>query len=66
MDAARLYGLPDWGKGYFAISDAGTVAVMPDKKTQHMKTRVFKFIALSLYGHQYTPGHRASSLPTRC
>jgi len=40
--------------------------VMPDKKTQHMKTRVFKFIALSLYGHQYTPGHRASSLPTRC
>ncbi|HVU62428.1 MAG TPA: biosynthetic arginine decarboxylase [Phycisphaerales bacterium] len=31
-DASRLYGLPDWGKGYFGITDAGTIAVMPDKK----------------------------------
>jgi arginine decarboxylase len=30
-DAARLYGLPDWGKGYFGITHAGTVGVMPDK-----------------------------------
>ncbi|HMN40482.1 MAG TPA: biosynthetic arginine decarboxylase [Phycisphaerales bacterium] len=30
-DAARLYGLPDWGKGYFGITAAGTVGVMPDK-----------------------------------
>ena len=30
-DAARLYGVPDWGKGYFGITGAGTVGVMPDK-----------------------------------
>ena len=30
-DAARLYGVPDWGKGYFGVTSAGTLAVMPDK-----------------------------------
>ncbi len=30
-DAARLYGVPDWGKGYFGITNAGTLGVMPDK-----------------------------------
>jgi arginine decarboxylase len=34
-DAARLYGLPDWGKGYFGITDAGTVGIMPDKNPAH-------------------------------
>ena len=30
-DAARLYGLNDWGKGYFGVSGKGHVTVMPDK-----------------------------------
>ncbi len=30
-DAARLYGVPDWGKGYVGTSAAGTLVVMPDK-----------------------------------
>ncbi|MBY0312705.1 MAG: biosynthetic arginine decarboxylase [Phycisphaerales bacterium] len=30
-DAARLYGLPDWGKGYFGVNNSGHVVVMPDK-----------------------------------
>ncbi|MGP1310209.1 MAG: biosynthetic arginine decarboxylase, partial [Phycisphaerales bacterium] len=28
-DAARLYGLPDWGLGYFGVSKRGTVVVNP-------------------------------------
>ena len=32
-DAARLYGMPDWGKGYFGVSEQGHVTVMPDKDT---------------------------------
>jgi arginine decarboxylase len=30
-DAAELYQLQSWGKGYFAINDAGHVVVRPDK-----------------------------------
>lgn len=30
-DAAQLYGLPDWGKGYFGVNDRGHVTVMPDR-----------------------------------
>ncbi len=30
-DSARLYGLPDWGKGYFGANDLGRLTVMPDK-----------------------------------
>lgn len=30
-DALRLYGLNDWGKGYFGINPAGHVTVMPGK-----------------------------------
>ncbi len=28
-DAARLYGIGDWGKGYFAVNEAGRVTVLP-------------------------------------
>lgn len=28
-DSARLYGLPDWGLGYFGVSKRGTVVVTP-------------------------------------
>jgi arginine decarboxylase len=30
-DSMKLYGVADWGKGYFGVSDRGTVVVMPDK-----------------------------------
>ncbi len=30
-DAARLYGLEDWGKGYFAVNAKGHLAVRPTK-----------------------------------
>lgn len=30
-DSARLYGLADWGKGYFGVNDAGHLTVMPAK-----------------------------------
>lgn len=29
-DTARLYGIDDWGAGYFGISDRGTVEAYPD------------------------------------
>ena len=31
-DSARLYGLSDWGKGYFGVSEAGHLTVMPTKQ----------------------------------
>ncbi|CAN5741483.1 biosynthetic arginine decarboxylase [soil metagenome] len=31
-DAARLYGIADWGKGYAAVNAAGHVAVRPTKE----------------------------------
>jgi arginine decarboxylase len=30
-EAAKLYGIPDWGKGYFGVSGSGTLTVMPTK-----------------------------------
>lgn len=30
-DSARLYGMADWGKGYFGVNEHGHVTVMPDK-----------------------------------
>ena len=30
-DAAELYHLADWGKGYFVVNDAGHIAVRPQK-----------------------------------
>ncbi len=30
-DSAELYRIREWGKGYFAVSDEGTVEVWPDK-----------------------------------
>lgn len=30
-EAADFFGIPDWGAGYFAVSDAGRVVVRPDK-----------------------------------
>jgi arginine decarboxylase len=30
-DSARLYGLADWGKGYFGVSESGHLTAMPDK-----------------------------------
>ncbi|MCC6284657.1 MAG: biosynthetic arginine decarboxylase [Phycisphaerales bacterium] len=29
--AARLYGIPEWGNGYFGINDEGHVVVMPER-----------------------------------
>lgn len=31
-DSARLYGLPDWGKGYFAVNEHGHLVVRPRKQ----------------------------------
>lgn len=31
-DAAELYQIAAWGKGYFAVSDAGHIVVRPEKK----------------------------------
>src|SRR5690606_9404541 len=31
-DAARLYGLADWGKGYFGVNAQGHLTVMPTKE----------------------------------
>lgn len=30
-DSARLYGLAEWGKGYFGVNASGHVAIMPTK-----------------------------------
>lgn len=30
-DSARLYGLTDWGKGYFSVNSLGNLTVMPSK-----------------------------------
>ena len=32
-DATRLYGIDDWGQGYFAINDAGHLVVTPGHKS---------------------------------
>ncbi len=34
-DSARLYGLMDWGKGYFGVNEQGSVTVMPDRRPEH-------------------------------
>lgn len=31
-DSARLYGLPDWGQGFFRVNDKGHVVVTPTKE----------------------------------
>jgi arginine decarboxylase len=31
-ESARLYGIPDWGKGYVGVNSAGHVTVMPTKE----------------------------------
>src|SRR5690606_1868568 len=31
-DSARLYGLPDWGKGYFGVNAQGHLVVRPRKQ----------------------------------
>ena len=31
-DSARLYGMADWGKGYFGVNPHGHVTVMPDQE----------------------------------
>lgn len=33
-DAAALYGVPSWGKGYFRVSDAGRILVTPTKQPE--------------------------------
>ncbi len=33
-DAAQLYGLPDWGKGYVGVNDKGHIVVRPDKNAE--------------------------------
>ncbi|MBL0926922.1 MAG: biosynthetic arginine decarboxylase [Phycisphaerales bacterium] len=33
-DSARLYGIPDWGKGFFGVNPAGHLTVTPDKKPE--------------------------------
>jgi arginine decarboxylase len=34
QDSANLYGIRNWGGGYFSVSDAGTVAVHPTAEPQ--------------------------------
>ncbi len=34
-DSARLYGLADWGKGYFGVNGPGHLTVMPGKDPAH-------------------------------
>ncbi len=31
-DSAKLYGLPDWGKGYFGVNTLGHLTVLPTKQ----------------------------------
>ncbi len=33
-DSAALYGLPEWGKGYFGVNEAGHVTVHPEKSPE--------------------------------
>ena len=33
-DAAELYEVADWGKGYFSVNDAGNVCIHPGKDPQ--------------------------------
>ncbi|MBC7834224.1 MAG: biosynthetic arginine decarboxylase [Phycisphaerales bacterium] len=35
-DSSRLYGLPDWGKGYFGVNPAGHLTVTPTKAAQQI------------------------------
>ena len=34
-DSMRLYGVPDWGKGYVSINEAGHVTMCPDQQPGH-------------------------------
>ena len=34
VDAAELYEVADWGKGYFSVNDAGNVCIHPEKDPQ--------------------------------
>src|ERR1043166_7695515 len=33
-DSARLYGIQQWGQGYFSVNSAGHVAVHPNQKPE--------------------------------
>ncbi len=33
-DAAELYGIDAWGKGYFRVTDGGTLGVLPDQRPE--------------------------------
>jgi arginine decarboxylase len=51
-DSASLYGLPDWGAGYFGVNDKGNLVVMPDK---HPERRIDLFeLVVSLREREIT------------
>ncbi len=30
-DSSRMYGIPDWGQGFFGVNEAGHMTVRPHK-----------------------------------
>jgi len=51
-DSATLYGLPDWGQGYFEVNAAGHIAVQP-YKAPNQQVDLFELVeALGERGYQ--------------
>jgi arginine decarboxylase len=51
-DSAALYGIPDWGQGYFDVNAAGHIAVLP-YKAQNQQVDLFEIVeALGERGYQ--------------
>ncbi len=43
-DSARLYGLPDWGQGYFGVNGQGHVTVLPSKAASPQHIDILELI----------------------
>ena len=51
-DSSRLYGINDWGAGYFGLSDKGEVTVVTSQNTQPLETPLMDIVAgLEQRGH---------------
>ena len=44
-DAAELYGIRNWGAGYFDISAAGDVTYCPDRKNKNKQISLMEVIS---------------------
>lgn len=43
-DSARLYGLPDWGQGYFGVNGQGHVTVLPSRSASPQHIDILELI----------------------